>query len=76
MKTNFLDPPVPIEKVLSENKIRSKIKVKEFNDWETEDQAAKGGKIEVDYPKVDADTVEDKLINLQRALEHLRKARL
>ena len=75
---NFLDPPVPIEKVLSENKIRSKIKVKEFNDWETknEDQAANGGKIEVDYPKVDADTVEDKLLNLQRALEHLRKARL
>ena len=52
--------------------------MKEFNDWETsnEDQASKGGKIEVDYPKVDADTVEDKLLNLQRALEHLRKARL
>lgn len=26
--------------------------------------------------KVDADTVEDKLLNLQRAVEHLRKARL
>ena len=75
---NFLDSPVPIEKILSENKIRSKIKVKKFNDWETsnEDQAAKGGKIEVDYPKVDADTIEDKLLNLQRGLEHLRKARL
>ncbi len=34
------------------------------------------GKIEVDYPKVDADTVEDKLLNLQRAVEHLGKARL
>ena len=47
---NFLDPPVPMEKILSENKIRSKIKVKGFNDSETsnEDQAAKGGKIEVD----------------------------
>lgn len=78
LKMNFLDPPVPIEKVTSENKIRSKIKVKEFNNWETQDeqQAAVGGKIEVDYPKVDADTVEDKLLNLQRALEHLRKARL
>ncbi len=52
--------------------------MKEYNDWETqsEDQAAKGGKIEVDYPKVDADTVEDKFLNLQRALEHLRKERL
>jgi len=75
---NYIDPPVPIEKVTSENRIRSKIKVKEYNDWENnnEEQAAKGGKIEVDYPKVDADTVEDKLLNLQRALEHLRKARL
>ena len=75
---NYLDPPVPIEKIMSENKIRSKIKVKEYNDWETsdEEQAKLGGKIEVDYPKVDADTVEDKLLNLQRALEHLRKARL
>ena len=78
LKMNFSDPPVPIEKNSSENKIRSKIKVIEFNDWETsnEDQAAKGGKIEVDYPKVDADTIEDKLLNLQRGLEHLRKARL
>jgi len=75
---NFIDPPVPVEKVQSENTIRRKIKVKEYNDWETqnEDQASKGGKIEVDYPKVDADTVEDKLLNLQRAVEHLRKARL
>ena len=51
---NYLDPPVPIEKITSENKIRSKIKVKEYNDWETsdEEQAKMGGKIEVDYPKV------------------------
>ena len=75
---NYIDPPVPIEKVASENRIRSKIKVKEYNNWETKDDelAREGGKIEVDYPKVDADTVEDKLLNLQRALEHLRKARL
>ncbi len=73
-----MDPPVPVQKVKSENIIRSKIKVMEYNDWETnnEDQAAKGGKIEVNYPKVDADTIEDKLLNLQRAMEHLRKARL
>ena len=68
---NFIDPPVPVQKIQSENIIRSKIKVKEYNDWEnsSEEQAAKGGKIEVDYPKVDADTIEDKLLNLQRAME-------
>ena len=75
---NVMDPPVTYSKIKSENVIRSKIKVKEQNDWETKDneQAAKGGKIEVDYPKVDADTIEDKLLNLQRAMKHLRKARL
>jgi len=75
---NYLELPIPINKIKSENIIRSKIKVKEFNDWETssDEQAAKSEKIEVDYPKVDADTVEDKLLNLQRAVEHLRKARL
>jgi len=54
---NVMDPPVTYSKIKSENVIRSKIKVKEQNDWETKDneQEAKGGKIEVDYPKVDAD---------------------
>jgi len=74
----YLELPISINKVKSENIIRSKIKVKEFNDWETssDEQAAKSEKIEVEYPNVDADTVEDKLLNLQRAVEHLRKARL
>jgi len=77
-RMSCLEPSVPINKVKSENVLRSKIKVKEFNDWESlsDEQAGKSGKIEVDYPKVDADTVEDKLLNLKRTVEHMRKARL
>jgi len=73
---SYFEPPVPIKKEKSENTIKSKIKVKECNDWEgnNEDQATKGGKIEVYYPKVAADTIDDYLLNLQRAMEHLRKA--
>jgi len=41
--------------------------VKEFNDWEAalDREANSSGKIEIDNKKVDADTVEDKLLNVQ-----------
>jgi len=77
---SYLEPPLAIIKIKSENVIRSKIKVKEFTDWKSlsNEQATKSGDIEVDYPNVDTDTdaVEDKLLKVQRAVENLRKARL